>query len=63
MGYVIDTQIATHITEYISIPSYDSTNPLHIELSHLSSTISSERREATAPERMRIEKIVESLLP
>lgn len=63
MGYVIDTQIATHITEYINIPTYDPTNSLHTELSHLSSTISSGHRAATATERMRIEKIVESLLP
>ncbi len=62
-GYVIGTQIATHITEYINIPAYDPTNSLHTELSHASSTISSERRAATATERMRIEKIVESLLP
>lgn len=63
VGYVIDTQIATHITEYISIPSYDPANSLHTELSHLSSILATERRAATDEERLRIEKIVESLLP
>ncbi|MCJ7667422.1 MAG: SAM-dependent DNA methyltransferase, partial [Anaerolineae bacterium] len=35
-GYVIGTQISTHILENISIPKYDSHNPLHQELSSLS---------------------------
>ena len=60
-GYVIDTQIATHITEYINIPPYNPTNAFHHELSWLSSTISRERREASAEERMKIEEIVEHL--
>ncbi len=63
MGYAIDTQIATHITEYINIPPYDPSNSLHKELSDLSSAISTARRAATATERTRIEKIVESLFP
>lgn len=61
-GYVIDTQIATHITEYIGIPTYDSTNSAHEELSALSSTISKQQRAASASEQVRIEKIVEDLL-
>ncbi len=60
-GYVVDTQIATHITEYIDIPSYDPTNSLHLALSQITSAISLNRREATVEERMDIEKIVERL--
>ena len=61
-GYTIDTQIATHITEYIGIPDFDATNPAHRKLSALSSVIAQERRAATAAERKSIEEIVENLL-
>ena len=60
-GYVIDTQIATHITEYLAIPSFDAANPQHVELSHIASMISREQREATSDERRAIEEIVEHL--
>ncbi len=60
-GYVVDTQIATHVTEYIDIPSFDSTNSLHQTLSQITSAISLNRREATTEERVGIEKIVEQL--
>ena len=60
-GYAVDTQIATHITEYIGIPSYNPTNALHLALSQITSAISLNHREATAEERVNIEKIVEQL--
>lgn len=61
-GYVIDTQIATHITEHIRIPRYEPSNPLHQQLSQVAALISQERREATSEERAKIEEIVERLL-
>jgi SAM-dependent methyltransferase len=61
-GYAINTQIATHITEYINIPVFDASNRLHVELSQVSSTIHAERRSATETELADIERIVEHLL-
>lgn len=61
-GYAINTQIATHITEYINIPVFDASNQQHMKLSHVSSTIYTERRSATETELADIERIVEYLL-
>lgn len=60
-GYVIDTQIATHITEYINIPRYDPQNAYHVELSNVASQIIQEHRTATSAEHAQIEEIVERL--
>jgi hypothetical protein len=35
-GYVVGTQISTHILEHIKIPRYDPKNPVHIKLTNLS---------------------------
>ena len=35
-GYVIDTSQSTHILENVAIPQFDSSNPIHQELSLLS---------------------------
>jgi hypothetical protein len=35
-GYVENVQIGTHITEYIKIPKFDITNPVHKELADIS---------------------------
>lgn len=35
-GYSVSTQVATHVTDYIKIPQFDSKNSLHIELSDIS---------------------------
>lgn len=62
-GYAVSTQIASHVTEYINVPVYDPSNPLHGVLAQISATISEERRDATAQEQASIEEIVEQLLP
>jgi hypothetical protein len=61
-GYTVNTQIATHITEYINIPSYDPANSLQLELSEISASIHVDHRIITPAERARMEEIVETLL-
>ena len=35
MGYAENTQIGTHITEYLYIPKYDSQNTIHSDMARL----------------------------
>jgi hypothetical protein len=35
-SYTVETQISTHVLEYVAIPVFDPTNPTHIALSDLS---------------------------
>ena len=61
-GYAIDTQIGSHVTEYINIPQYNPDEPLHVELSRIAARINDERRPPTPEELGRIEQIVERII-
>jgi len=35
-SYIVETQISTHVLEYVKVPKFDPTNPLHLRLAQLS---------------------------
>lgn len=61
-GYAVDTQIGSHVTEYINIPRFDPDNSLHGELSQIAACISAEQRPPRQQELDRIEQIVEEIM-
>jgi len=61
-SYIVETQISTHVLEYIKVPKYDSNNELHQKLSKLSKNAHNSVTKGKEGELAKIEKEVNNIV-
>jgi len=61
-SYIVETQISTHVLEYIKVPKYDSNNELHQRLSKLSKDAHDSVIKGKKDELIRIEEEINDLV-